>query len=257
MAEKEEEEEGERKQEPLVEEEEDKEEGEEEEADQATEDEVKKLVRTYLGLSFSVSLALLPRSSMSLVQALESQVRDLSLRLLQAEEQLRLMKSRRKEDSKANARVVEIFATHRNAWQGEERRLLQQIEELAEKVAELAKREEEYKMRVEELEREVGERDEMINFISRTSGVAHHEFGEDGDESGVEVNVVYGDLEPHQELNPHQKNVFETDLLASSASKFWAERASLCQVLIFFSNGTFGCLQMVGGWQELEFSEVI
>jgi hypothetical protein len=207
---------------------------EEEEEEQRQEEEVKKVLCTYLGLSFSLSLALLPRNSLSL----ETRARDLSWRLLQAEEQLRQMKSRRKEDSKANARVVEIFASHRNAWQGEERRLLQRIQELGERMAELEKREADYKARVEELEREVSERDEMISFISRTARVARHEFGEYEEESSGDVNVVYGgaDADPHQQHN----NGFDSELVASSASKFWAERASLCQVFFFFYRAPFG-----------------
>ncbi|KAG7956008.1 hypothetical protein I3843_11G103000 [Carya illinoinensis] len=192
------------------------------------EEEMKKLVRAYLGLTFSVSLALLPKNSISLVPALKTQVRELSLRLLQAEEQMRQMKSRRKEDSKANARVVEIFASHRNAWQSEERRLLQGIEELRERMAELEKREAEYRARVEELEREVGERDEMISFMSRTSAAAH-EFGEEEEESAAEVSFAYAGPEPQDHLNQHQQNGFDSELLASSASKFWAERANPCQ----------------------------
>jgi hypothetical protein len=206
---------------------------EEEEEEQGQQEEVKKLVCTYLGLTFSVSLALLPRKALSLVPALETRARDLSWRLLQAEEQLRQMKSRRKEDSKANARVVDIFASHRNAWQAEERRMLQRIQELGERMVELEKREADYKARVEELEREVAERDEMISFISRTARGARHEFGEDEEESSGDVNVVYGGagVDSHQQHN----NGFDSELVASSASKFWAERASLCQVFFFFS----------------------
>ncbi|XP_062146940.1 uncharacterized protein LOC133854698 isoform X2 [Alnus glutinosa] len=200
---------------------------EEEEEEQGQQEEVKKLVCTYLGLTFSVSLALLPRKALSLVPALETRARDLSWRLLQAEEQLRQMKFRRKEDSKANARVVEIFASHRNAWQAEERRMLQRIQELGERMVELEKREADYKARVEELEREVAERDEMISFISRTARGARHEFGEDEEESSGDANVVYGGagVDSHQQHN----NGFDSELVASSASKFWAERASLCQ----------------------------
>ncbi|XP_040988080.1 uncharacterized protein LOC121235757 isoform X3 [Juglans microcarpa x Juglans regia] len=219
MAEKEEEEEEERELGPLE---------EDGEGEEDQEEEMKKLVRGYLGLSFSVSLALLPKNSICLVPALKTQVRELSLRLLQAEEQMRQMKSRRKEDSKANARVVEIFASHRNAWQSEERRLLQGIEELRERMAELEKREAEYRARVEELEREVGERDEMISFMSRTSAAAQ-EFGDEEEESAAEVSFAYAGPEPQDHLNQHQQNGFDSELLASSASKFWAERPNLCQ----------------------------
>ncbi|MCL7027959.1 hypothetical protein MKW94_004216 [Papaver nudicaule] len=129
---------------------------------------------TYLGLSFSVFLGLLPKSSISLILSLQSRNRFLSLKLYQAEEQLKQMKSRRKEDSKANARVVEIFASHRNGWQQEERKLLQKIENsndeissLRERIDEFEKSEAELKSFVEKLEREIYERDEMINFMSR------------------------------------------------------------------------------------------
>ncbi|KAM0964058.1 hypothetical protein ACFX15_022475 [Malus domestica] len=80
---------------------------EEDDDDDAT----KKLFCSYLGLSLGVFLALAPDN----FQELQSQVGKLSALLWQAEEQVSFMTSRRKEDSKANARVVKIFASHRNA----------------------------------------------------------------------------------------------------------------------------------------------
>ncbi|KAM2661469.1 hypothetical protein EV2_023772 [Malus domestica] len=74
-------------------------------------DAMKKLFCSYLGLSLGVFLALVPDN----FQELQSQVGKLSALLWQAEKQVSFMTSRRKEDSKANARVVEIFASHRNA----------------------------------------------------------------------------------------------------------------------------------------------
>ena len=56
-----------------------------------------KLLSSYLGLGFSLFLALLPSSSSI------SQLSTLHLKLLQAEQELYQLKSRRKEDSKANA----------------------------------------------------------------------------------------------------------------------------------------------------------
>ncbi|KAK7247568.1 hypothetical protein RIF29_42453 [Crotalaria pallida] len=124
-------------------------------------EEVKKLSCSYIGLSFSIFLASVPKNAIPLVQNLQSQVRDLTMKLYHTEEQVRQMRSRRQEDSEANARVVEIFATHRNAWQAEEKRLMQQIEAAAEEMARLRARvgelesgEAESKGRVEELERE-------------------------------------------------------------------------------------------------------
>lgn len=126
---------------------------------------------SYLGLSFAVFLGLLPHSYHDHLAALHTRNRNLFLKLLQAEDQLRHMQSRRREDSKANARVVEIFATHRNAWQVEERRLLQQIDHLQARVGELEKSEAELGAMVEKLQMEVEEREEVIGFMSKRGEV--------------------------------------------------------------------------------------
>ncbi|CAI9095067.1 OLC1v1030929C1 [Oldenlandia corymbosa var. corymbosa] len=142
------------------------------------EEQFEKLLSSYLGLSFTIFLGLLPKNSISLIPSLKTQNKDLNFKLRKAEEQLEQLHSRRKEDSKANARVVEIFASHRHAWQQEEKRLLQQIDEggdeithLRAKVEELEKLESELRDGIEELKREVNERDEMLNFMS-TNGRA-------------------------------------------------------------------------------------
>lgn len=123
-----------------------------------------KLFCSYIGASFSMFLAMLANNS---VPALQGKVRSLSLRAAEAAEELRQMKSRRQEDSKANARVVEIFASHRNAWQAEEKRLLQQIDAAAEEIACLRGRVAELEDAAAHGERDVAERDEMIGFMSR------------------------------------------------------------------------------------------
>ncbi|KAJ9703745.1 hypothetical protein PVL29_005153 [Vitis rotundifolia] len=124
-----------------------------------------KLLSYYLGLSFSLFLALLPSSSSSI-----SQLSTLHLKLLQVEQELCHLKSGRKEDSKANARVVKIFIGHREPWCREEKHMGDQIHAIAEEiaylraeVAELERFEAELKARVEELTREVGEREEMLH----------------------------------------------------------------------------------------------
>ncbi|XP_058103886.1 uncharacterized protein LOC131247932 isoform X2 [Magnolia sinica] len=129
---------------------------------------------SYLGLSFYVFLGFLPKSYLSFISSLQSRNRTLSLKLLQAEEQLKQMRSHRKEDSKANAKVVEIFASHRNSWQQEEKRLLQQIDASTEEIAclkakieDMEKSEAELRICVEKLRQNVEERDEMIGFMSR------------------------------------------------------------------------------------------
>nr|CAD1845107.1 unnamed protein product [Ananas comosus var. bracteatus] len=133
------------------------------------------LLSSYLGVGFALFLGFLPKNSLSYVASLQSRNRILALKLFQAEEQLRQLRSRRKEDAKANARVVEIFAGHRNGWREEERRLFGEIEAAAEEIAglraRLAEAEEataEMRTCVERLEREVAERDEMIELLARS-----------------------------------------------------------------------------------------
>lgn len=226
------------------------------------------LLSSYLGLSFITFLGFLPKDSVSLVSTLKSHNKDLSFKLRKAEEQLRQLHSRRKEDSKANARVVEIFASHRHAWQQEEKRLLQQIDESAEEIAHLRgkvedfeKLEAELRANIEELKRDVSERDEMLNFMSMNSysgggdgacdggggggGGGCEEFYAEmglryggGKGGGVSERVDLGVEECYLGSGIHgmeqmeslygQNNGFNAEVL-SSASKFWAERAKLWQ----------------------------
>ncbi|CAH9085860.1 unnamed protein product [Cuscuta epithymum] len=132
-----------------------------------------KLFSSYLGLSFALFLGHLPRQAFSLVSRLQTRNKELTFQLIDTEEQLKQLISRRKEDSKANARVVEIFASHRHAWRQEERKLLQEIEEggkeivrLRGRVQELEKSGVELKESLEDMKKEIGERDEMLNFMS-------------------------------------------------------------------------------------------
>ncbi|XP_057448764.1 uncharacterized protein LOC130740251 isoform X2 [Lotus japonicus] len=213
-------------------------------ADQEQQDDAH-LLRSYIGLSFSVFLALLPTN-------LRTKARDLT----RAEEELSQMRSRRREDSKANARVAEIFASHRNAWRDEEKRLLRRIDAAGEEIARLRAAAEESRARAEELEREVAERDEMIEFMSRRiheEGLGgcqsrdhyggkknqewfHNEQEEEevGTTRNVEeegVEVIYEHKHHHsQSQSQHlvDNNGFDAEFMAS-ASKFWAEKASLWQ----------------------------
>ncbi|XP_004512376.1 uncharacterized protein [Cicer arietinum] len=205
-------------------------------AEQNEHEEMKKLFSSYIGLSFSVFLALLPNN-----------LREHSLRAFRAEEELRQMRSRRQEDYKANARVAEIFASHRNAWRDEEKRLLRRIDAASEEIARLRAVVEDSKARVEELEREVVERDEMIAFVSRRfqeeglggCGSSEHYGGNKKNGGGEwfhkeeemvgtttgshvdeEIDVIY------QQHSQHLNNGFDSEF---SASKFWAEKASLWQ----------------------------
>ena len=174
--------------------------------------ELKKLMCSYLGLSLSMFLALAPHK----FRELHLHVRDLSARLRHAEDQLRQMRSRRQEDSKANARVVDIFASHRNAWQAEEKRLLAQIDAAERQVAslnarleEMERSHEESESRICDLEREVGERDDMIGFMAARGG------GEVAEQQGLFQQV--------KDVNVYDNAYafgFDSELVAE-ASKLW------------------------------------
>lgn len=189
-------------------------------AEQDEHEEMRKLFSSYIGLSFSVFLALLPTN-----------LREHSQRTIRAEEELRQLKSRRQEDYKANARVAEIFASHRNSWRDEEKRLLRRIDAASEEIVRLRAVVEDSKARVEDLEREVVERDEMIGFISRRSQEEEGLGGCGSREDMVgntaeEVDVIY-QQQQQQQHNQHLPNGFDSEF--SGGSKFWAEKASLWQ----------------------------
>ncbi|XP_020215988.1 uncharacterized protein LOC109799777 isoform X2 [Cajanus cajan] len=211
----------------------------------AEEEPHQKLFRSYMGLSFSMSLALLANTS---VPALQAKVRALSLRAAAAEDELRQMKSRRHEDSKANARVVEIFASHRNAWQAEEKRLLHQIDAAADEIARLRRRVADLEDASARAHKELADRDEMIGFMSRRieeegfggtelHGKKSREWEEEEDMVGSTRHVEEEEEEEEEEQleviyeqHTHQfgNNAFDSDFVAS-ASKFWAEKPSLWQ----------------------------
>ncbi|XP_020573790.1 uncharacterized protein LOC110020138 [Phalaenopsis equestris] len=165
-------------------------------------DDTSALLSSYLGISFAVFLGFIPRSSLSHIASLQYRNRILSLKLFHAEEQLHQMVSRRKEDSKANARVVEIFASHRNAWQEDEKRFLNRIEAAADEIATLRSRisemertEAELRCSIERLRGEVAERDEILDLMSKKESAA----GVDGEAKEVWKNEVQEVLDVEEE----------------------------------------------------------
>nr|XP_043608715.1 uncharacterized protein LOC122580502 isoform X2 [Erigeron canadensis] len=143
------------------------------------------LLCSYLGISFAIFIGFIPKKSQSLIQSLQTHNELLSKKVLQAEEQLEQLFSRRKEDSKANARVVEIFASHRHGWQQEEKRLLRQIDENVEEIANLRAKIEDLEIKVDDLKREVSERDELLNFMT-------NRVDDDDDDDDVVEGVNHG-----------------------------------------------------------------
>ncbi|KAL9454155.1 hypothetical protein AB3S75_009704 [Citrus x aurantiifolia] len=128
----------------------------------APEEEAKhlQLFKLYIGISFSLFLASLSKNSSEVKE-------ELKVRLRVAEEQLKQMKSRRKEDSKANARVVEIFVSHSNTWQAEEKQLLQQINAATEEMTSLRSKIEELEREKLQFDKRFQELEDMIRFMSR------------------------------------------------------------------------------------------
>ncbi|XP_057521187.1 uncharacterized protein LOC130801362 [Amaranthus tricolor] len=198
------------------------------------ETETQKLYSSYLGVSFAVFLSLLPKNALSLLPTLQSRNHYLLHRLRTSEEELSQLRSRRQEDSKANARVVEIFATHRNAWQQEERRLLRRLDESAEEISRLRSRlaeaeahEDQLLSEAENLRREVGERDELLNFMSRHKSSSNDGNGgenaesvesEDEGSNGGVGSLMFGNLGGDFGFN----DGFDSNYLPSG-SKFWGE----------------------------------
>ncbi|KAL1556915.1 hypothetical protein AAHA92_12471 [Salvia divinorum] len=214
----------------------------EEEIQETQHQENLQLLSTYLGLSFTIFLGFLPKNSIPLISTYQTQNKVLSFKLKQAEEQLKQLHSRRKEDSKANARVVEIFASHRHAWQQEEKRLLQQIDECGEEIAFLKSKvedfegvEAEFKASIEDLKREVSEREEMLSFMSRSNCESGGEcYGDMGlsygaGKAGVSEGVddcFNGDASLYGQTHT---TAFTSDFLNPAASKFWSDKPSLWQ----------------------------
>ncbi|CAN4128011.1 unnamed protein product [Withania somnifera] len=221
-----------------------------------------KIFSSYLGLSFAIFLGFLPKNAISLVARLQNYNKELIFQFIETEEQLKQLLFRRKEDAKANARVVEIFASHRHAWKQEEKRLLQQIDGCDEEIAQLKGRAEQFEKvegelrdNIEDLKREISERDEMLNFMSRrgcemeisASGYGGGE-GDDVGDCYAEMGLRFGEvgISEGMDLGPGmeecylangipnaeqmsgvygQSNGFNSEYL-NSASKFWAEKAS-------------------------------
>ncbi|KAF5801700.1 hypothetical protein HanRHA438_Chr06g0260461 [Helianthus annuus] len=194
-------------------------------------------ISSYLGISFALFLATLPTRSLSLIPYLQTHNESLAKKLLNAEEQLEQLYSRRKEDYKANARVVEIFASHRHGWQQEEKRLLRQIDDDVEEIANLRAKIEDLEIRVLELQREVSERDELLNFMSNNNnnrdddGEFYGKFrGSDENVNCNEKGYYNVDDLGSDVFDGHNNMLFNgLEFSDSAVSKFLAERSNSWQ----------------------------
>lgn len=170
---------------------------------------------TYLGVSFALFLATLPSGTAARhVASLQSRGRILASRLLAAEDQLRQLRARRREDARANARAAEIFAGHRAAWMEAERRLLARAaaagDEAASLRARLADAEADaaaLRARVERLEREAAERDELLNALLAATSRA----GDSGGGGGPLLRARDGEEEEEERARHDARGEQEQD----------------------------------------------
>uniref|UniRef100_A0ACD5XAB4 Uncharacterized protein n=1 Tax=Avena sativa TaxID=4498 RepID=A0ACD5XAB4_AVESA len=113
----------------------------------------------YLGLAFALFLASLPTSGGARhVASLQSRGRVLAARLLAAEDQLRQLRARGREDARANARAAEISAAHRASWSAEAASLRARLADAEQQAAA-------HRARAERLEREAQERDGLLSAL--------------------------------------------------------------------------------------------
>ncbi|KAG6485521.1 uncharacterized protein LOC122007962 [Zingiber officinale] len=209
------------------------------------------LFSSYIGLSFALFLGLLPKLSLSYVSSLQSRNRILATKLFEAEDQLRTLRSRGKEDAKANARVAEIFAGHRARWQQEDRRLLLRVDAAEAEISGLRARLEETEREranlnaaLQRLEREVAERDEMLEFMARKEegGGGGLDSVEDSGTGGGFTRVRVPEerlLARNGKLVAIQQNSNERELfMPSEGMKQWTDQSSGWQNMLYDSLDT-------------------
>jgi hypothetical protein len=204
------------------------------------------LTATYLGVSFALFLATLPSGTAARhVASLQSRGRLLASRLLAAEDQLRQLRARRREDARANARAAEIFAGHRAAWMEAERRLQARAaaaaDEAASLRAHLADAEADaaaLRARAERLEREAAERDELLTALLAATSRAGYSGGgplprvRDGEEQEEEERARHdalGEREHEQDPLPappldHAADTTDAEALAAAAALYAQQR---------------------------------
>ncbi|KAJ1292661.1 hypothetical protein BS78_01G007000 [Paspalum vaginatum] len=196
------------------------------------------LLATYLGVCFALFLATLPSSTGARhVASLQSRGRLLAARLLAAEDQLRQLRARRREDARANARAAEIFAGHRAAWMEAERRLLARAAAAADEAAALRARLADAEARADRLEREAAERDDLVTALlaataERAGGIrAAEEEHEEGKEEEQRAPLHLHDAREEEEEQQQQRELdppesTDAEALAAAAARYAQQRQS-------------------------------
>ncbi|KAL6909362.1 hypothetical protein ACP4OV_001643 [Aristida adscensionis] len=227
----------------------------------------------YLGVSFALFLASLPggpASGARHLASLQSRGRLLATRLLAAEDQLRQLRARRREDARANARAAEIFAGHRAAWAEAERRLLARAAAAADEAAALRARladaEAEaaaLRARAGRLEREAAERDELLNALlaaTRAGGGGDADFRGGEEEPGareaeLETDPVAAPLDPAEPCGGET----DAEALAAAAARYAQQRQRHDDDFYTAAAAAAGVppwMERSEGWQDLKYDKV-
>ncbi|XP_066367912.1 uncharacterized protein [Miscanthus floridulus] len=244
------------------------------------------LAATYLGVSFALFLATLPSGTAARhVASFQSRGRILATRLLAAEDQLRQLRARRREDARANARAAEIFAGHRAAWMEAERRLLARAQaagdEAASLRARLAEAEAEaaaLRARAERLEGEAAERDELLTALLAATSRAGDSGGAggrsllracDGEEEEEEERARHdarGEQEHEQDPLPaprldHAADTTDAEALATAAALYAQQRQKHDDDFYTAATAASGMppwmeMDRSKGWQDLKYDTV-
>uniref|UniRef100_A0ACD6AAU3 Uncharacterized protein n=1 Tax=Avena sativa TaxID=4498 RepID=A0ACD6AAU3_AVESA len=176
----------------------------------------------YLGLAFALFLASLPTSGGARhVASLQSRGRVLAARLLAAEDQLRQLRARRREDARANARAAEISAAHRASWSAEAASLRARLADAEQQAA--AQR-----ARAERLEREAQERDGLLSALlaaTRAGGDVHSHF-RGGEEEEEDAHARDAEQQQRHSFDPAEGYHGDTDAeaLAAAAALYAQQR---------------------------------
>jgi hypothetical protein len=148
--------------------------------------------------------------------------RVLALRLFEAEEQLRQVRARRREDGRANARTAEILAEHRSAWLDTERSLLNRLDDARRVELEL-------RAQVESLERELSiaqlANSTVVPADNDTYGKEKRE-NESG-EGEVEGEVSEEEVDEEEGMVLYEEGVEEGLELDKLAAMFYQQRLQM------------------------------
>ncbi|KAF3331252.1 hypothetical protein FCM35_KLT04606 [Carex littledalei] len=151
--------------------------------------------------------------------------RVLALRLFEAEDQLRQVRARRREDGRANARAAEILAEHRNAWLDTEHSLLNRLEDARAVESEL-------RARMDSLERELlvaksANAAATVSGDDATDGNEKREIGAGEGEGEVEGELSEEEMDEEEGMVLHEERVEDGLELDEFAAMFYQERLQM------------------------------